>query len=119
MATWAAVGRTPAACFGTTEIGGDESSDVVFQVGACFFLHYCRPGEAIAIQIGRNLGEMLFGQGDPPFYSTPHDDTGLGGYVLIRPNEIGEAQLREVLTDAWLAIAPTRLVATWRTTRER
>ena len=41
------------------------------------------------------------------YFTTPHFD----GYpaVLVRLNEIGEAELTELITDAWLAQAPKSL----------
>ena len=49
-------------------------------------------------------------QSDGPWFTTPHFD----GYdaVLLRERDIGEltvAELREVITDAWLSRAPKRL----------
>lgn len=53
-------------------------------------------------------------QDDSPFFTTPHFD----GYdaVLIRLVNlpaIGRDELAEVITDAWLARAPARLVRAW------
>ena len=47
--------------------------------------------------------------GDPEvFFTTPHFD----GYpaVLVRLERIGQAQLEELVVDAWLAKAPKKLV---------
>ena len=47
-------------------------------------------------------------QDDPAvFFTTPHFD----GYpaVLVRLDEVDAADLREVVVDAWLAVAPKRL----------
>ena len=45
------------------------------------------------------------------FFTTPHFD----GYpaILVRLERIGEADLEELLTEAWLAKAPKRLAATF------
>jgi len=49
-------------------------------------------------------------QGDGPFFTTDHF-TGYAA-VLLRESEIGRlsrAELAEVITDAWLSVAPKRL----------
>ena len=51
-------------------------------------------------------------EGDGPWFTTPHFD----GYnaVLLRRRDLGRltrAELAEVITDAWSAKAPKRLVA--------
>ena len=45
------------------------------------------------------------------FFTTPHFD----GYpaVLVRLDEIGEQELAELVVEAWLDRAPTRLAAAW------
>lgn len=53
-------------------------------------------------------------QDDSPFFTTPHFD----GYdaVLVRLSELAgvrRSELAEVITDAWLARAPARLVRAW------
>jgi hypothetical protein len=52
--------------------------------------------------------EALLADDPGVFFTTPHFD----GYpaVLIRLGEIGEEDLHEVIVEAWLARAPTRLV---------
>ena len=50
-------------------------------------------------------------EADGPFFTTPHFD----GYnaVLVQQSRLGEItrdELAEVITDAWLAVAPPRLV---------
>lgn len=112
MATWDDV-RTILSSFPeTVRTPGD--GDPVFRVRGRFFARYRVAENAIAVQTGRDLREVLLGQGDPPFYSTPHYDTDRGGYVLLRLEAIEPDQLREVLTDAWLATAPKRLATAWR-----
>ena len=56
--------------------------------------------------------EALVGDPDTPFFTTPH----WNGYnaVLLLERDLGRItvdELREVVTDAWLAKAPTRLAA--------
>lgn len=49
-------------------------------------------------------------QGDGPFFSVPHLD-GTDRYLvrLSRLGEISLAELREVITDSWLRVAPPKL----------
>ena len=49
-------------------------------------------------------------QGDGPFFTVPHFD-GNDGYLvqLSRLGEISLAELREVITDSWLRVAPPKL----------
>jgi hypothetical protein len=56
--------------------------------------------------------EAMVGDPDSPYFTTPH----WNGYnaVLLLERDIGQitvAELREVITDAWLAKAPKRLAA--------
>ena len=56
--------------------------------------------------------EAMVSDPDSPFFTTPH----WNGYnaVLLLERDVGEitvAELREVITDAWLAKAPKRLAA--------
>ena len=53
----------------------------------------------------------LIGSNPAVFFTIPHYE----GYpaVLVALEKIGEDQLREVLTDAWLCRAPKRLAATY------
>ncbi len=52
--------------------------------------------------------EALLADDPGVFFTTPHFD----GYpaVLVRLDEIGQDDLREVIVEAWLARAPKRLV---------
>lgn len=112
MATWEDVRTTLIAFPETVRTPGD--GDPVFRVRGRFFLRYRVAENVIAVQTGRDLRVVLLGQGDPPFHTTPHYDTGRGGYVLVRLDAIEGDHLREVLTDAWLATAPQRVVTAWR-----
>jgi hypothetical protein len=51
--------------------------------------------------------EALLADDPSVFFTTPHFD----GYpaVLVRLNDIGEEDLRELIVEAWLAQAPKRL----------
>ena len=50
-------------------------------------------------------------EADGPFFTVPHFDRS--NAVLVQQSRLGEIgvdELREVITDAWLAVAPRRLV---------
>ena len=115
MTTWDDVTTILASFPETILVDGDGMSDPVFRIQKRFFVRYRRADDAIAVQTGRDLREVLLGQVDPPYYSTPHYDTGRGGYVLVRLGAIDQERLRDVLTEAWLAIAPKRLATTFLT----
>jgi hypothetical protein len=55
--------------------------------------------------------EALLADDPDLFFTTPHFD----GYpaILVRLDEIGLEELREVVVEAWLVRAPKRLVATY------
>jgi len=55
--------------------------------------------------------EALLADDPGVFFTTPHFD----GYpaVLVRLDRIGAAELEELITEAWLARAPKRLVTTF------
>jgi hypothetical protein len=65
-------------------------------------------GEILGIWV-EDLGakEALLADESGHFFTTPHFD----GYaaVLVELDAIGAAELREVIVEAWLAKAPTRL----------
>ena len=55
--------------------------------------------------------EAILADDPEVFFTTPHFD----GYpaVLVRLDRIGVAELEELVVEAWLARAPSRLVKTW------
>ncbi|HEY3870341.1 MAG TPA: hypothetical protein VGM10_18385 [Actinocrinis sp.] len=55
--------------------------------------------------------EALLGSDPAVYFTTPHFE----GYpaVLVRLGAIGEAELRELITEAWLCRAPKRLVKSY------
>ncbi|HEX4188973.1 MAG TPA: MmcQ/YjbR family DNA-binding protein [Solirubrobacteraceae bacterium] len=55
--------------------------------------------------------EALLADDPSVFFTTPHFD----GYsaILVRLERIGGAELEEVVTEAWLVRAPTRLAAAY------
>ena len=112
MATWEDVRTTLIAFPSTVRTPGD--GDPVFRVRGRFFLRYRVAENVIAVQTGRDLRTALLEQGDPPFYTTPLYDAERGGVVLVRLDAIEGDRVREVVTDAWLATAPQRVVTAWR-----
>ncbi|WP_412538373.1 MmcQ/YjbR family DNA-binding protein [Longispora sp. K20-0274] len=56
--------------------------------------------------------EALLAEDPEVYFTTPHFD----GYpaILVRLDRIGEPELRELLTEAWLLRAPKRLAAQFR-----
>lgn len=112
MATWSDVQSILSAFPQTVRTPGD--GDPVFRIRGRFFLRYRVAENVIAVQTGRDLRVTLLGQGDPPFYTTPLYEAERGGVVLVRLDAIEGDRLREVVTDAWLATAPQRVVTAWR-----
>ena len=94
----------------------------VYQVGGRSFIFFRTPRpDAINAETGERLRDMivfwveseadkhaLVQDPNTPFFTTPHFD----GYptVLVRLDRIGVEDLDEVVTEAWLARAPRRLV---------
>ena len=58
--------------------------------------------------------QSMVGDDASPWFTTPHWN-GYNAVLLLERDlpRITVAELREVLTDAWLAKAPKRLAATW------
>ena len=70
--------------------------------------------DVLAISCTAEDKEALVGDPDSPFFTTPH----WNGYnaVLLLERDLGRItvdELREVVTDAWLAKAPKRLAASF------
>ena len=71
-----------------------------------------RMDDVIVVSVPDQLDKDALVEGDGPWFTTPHFD----GYnaVLLRQRDLGRvsrAELAEVITDAWSARAPRRLVA--------
>jgi len=81
-----------------------------FRVKQKNFAYLREDGVSMAVYVG-DLGEKeaLLASDQRKFFTTPHYD----GYaiVLIRIDKIGVKELRELITDAWRARAPKRVVA--------
>lgn len=113
MATWQTVQRILAEFPQTTE--GTSYRTPAFRIGKRFFVRLREDGDSLVVKADQQLRAALLGEGDPPFYTTPHYDGPASGFVLVRLALIDEDELRDVLTDAWLINAPTKLAGRWRT----
>ena len=109
MATWATVQTILAGFPGTTE--GTSYGTPAFRIGKAFFVRLRDEGDTLVLKAGQQLRAALLTDGDPPFHTTPHYDGPDSGYVLIRLAAIGDDDLREVLTDAWLVNPPPKLAS--------
>ena len=93
--------------------------------GKLFCLHRSRRPDAVHPETGERLAdvlmfrvadlgvkELMLSDDRGVFFTTPHFD----GYpaVLVRLAAIGKQDLRELVTDAWLARAPKRLAEAFR-----
>src|ERR1700761_7789035 len=66
------------------------------------------PGPILAIRAAdQSEKEAILSVGRPGFFTIEHFN-GYNGY-LVQLDEVAPADLREALTDAWLAMAPPRL----------
>lgn len=70
-----------------------------------------RMQDVIMVSVADRADKEALVEGDGPWFTTPHFD----GYnaVLVRQRDLGKltrAELAEVITDAWAAKAPARLV---------
>ncbi len=67
--------------------------------------------DLLVISVPDEAAKLALVESDGPFFTIPHFD----GYnaVLVQQSRLGEisrAELAEVLTEAWAAVAPARLV---------
>jgi hypothetical protein len=69
-------------------------------------------GELAAIRVyDRAERDALVRQQPSVFFVTPHWESSLS--VLVRLAEVSDEQLREVITDTWLGLAPKHLSDRW------
>lgn len=108
MATWSTVQRVLAAFPETTE--GTSYGTPAVRIRNAFFVRLRDEGDTLVVKAGQQIRAALLAQGDPQYFTTPHYDGPDSGYVLIRLAAIGDDDLRDVLTDAWLVNAPRTLV---------
>ena len=81
-----------------------------FRVGGKLFAALRRE-DVMALRLGFEEKEFVLQSQPETFFVTPHYDGT--PWVLVRLSAIGEEQLREVLTEAWLFRAPKRLAASF------
>ena len=112
MATWKTVQRILGRFPDTVE--GTSYRTPAFRVRKTLVVRLREEGDVLVVHGDRAMRAALLAEGDPPFFTLPHYDGEGSSYVLVRLDEIGEDDLREVLTDAWLRIAPSRLATAWR-----
>ncbi len=112
MANWGTVQRILADFPETIE--GTSYRTAAFRIRKQFFARLREDGDSLAVKVGQQFRAALLAEGDPPFYTTPHYDGPESGLVLIRLSMIGDDDLLDVLTDAWLVNAPERLAERWR-----
>ncbi|GAA1753036.1 MmcQ/YjbR family DNA-binding protein [Aeromicrobium alkaliterrae] len=70
---------------------------------------------ALALKCSLEDKEALLASGDAAFFTIPHYDGY--GYVLVDLERVDPAELRELVTDAWLIAAPVRVRQAWEATR--
>jgi hypothetical protein len=80
-----------------------------FYVRKHLFARIRSDDETVVVKVDIGERELLMGAEPDVFFITDHYREY--GYVLVRVDAIGEDELREVLTDAWLIAAPKRLRA--------
>ena len=129
MATWDDVARIALALPETTEQSSYGSPAWKVRTATFAWERPLRKADLAALGDGAPDGPVLGAAvpdegakhaliADDPavFFTTPHFD----GYpsVLVRLDVIGEAELTELLTEAWLAKAPKRLAAAYLADRQ-
>lgn len=112
MANWETVRRILVGFPETVE--GTSYRTAAFRIRKQFFVRLREDDDTLVIKAGQQLRAALLTEGDPPFYTTTHYDGPESGHVLVRLGTIGDDELRDVLTDAWLVNAPERLASQWR-----
>ncbi|KQY60070.1 hypothetical protein ASD11_11275 [Aeromicrobium sp. Root495] len=72
---------------------------------------------ALALRCSADDKVALVEGDDPAYFTTPHYDGY--DYVLVHLHRADAAELRELVTDAWLLVAPTRVRQSWTPPSER
>lgn len=111
MATWETVQRILAGFPETSE--GTSYRTPAFRLRKRLVVRLREDGDSLVVHTGVSLRAALLGQGDRPFFTLPHYDREGSPYVLVRLGQIDDAELRDVLTDAWLINAPISLADRW------
>jgi len=111
MADWVTVQGIMAGFPETTE--GTSYGTPAFRIRKASFVRLRDEGDTLAMKAGQPLRAALLEDGDPPYFTMPHYDGPDSGYVLIRLAAIGDDELSDVLTEAWLVNAPLALAKQW------
>ena len=69
--------------------------------------------ESLAFKVDPAELEALVEDPGLPYYTIEHFRKHGARAVLVRPADVGEAELREMLTDAWLLMAKPTVRAAW------
>jgi hypothetical protein len=112
VATWETVRAILSGFPETTE--GTSYRTPAFRVRKALLVRLREEGDVVVVHGDPQMRAALLAAGDPPFFTLPHYDREGSPYVLVRLGEIGDDDLVEVLTDAWLRVAPPKLAAGWR-----
>jgi hypothetical protein len=117
-----------------TRVEGPKAGNPIYQVGGKSFVFFRTPrpdaldpdtGEkypdVIVIWVESEADKLALVQDpDSPFFTTEHFNGHLS--VLVRAgrlSEVGVAELRELIQDAWLSRASTRRAQIWLSENER
>jgi hypothetical protein len=111
-----------------TQLGHGSQGNPIYSVSGRSFVFFRNPRpDAVDPGTGERYDDViviwveseadkhaLIGDGDTPFFTTPHFDGHPS--VLVRASHIAEmsrVELAEVVADAWLARASKRMAARW------
>jgi hypothetical protein len=88
---------------------GTSYGTPAFRVKGKFFVRLREDGESIVVKVGDDERDLLMEADPDAFFTTDH----YKGYpsVLVRLSRVREADLAEVLDQAWARLAPPKLVA--------
>jgi hypothetical protein len=88
---------------------GTSYGTPAFRVKGKFFVRLREDGESIVVKVGDDERDLLMEADPDAFFTTDH----YRGYpsVLVRLSRVREADLAEVLDQAWARLAPPKLVA--------
>ncbi|HEV2529388.1 MAG TPA: MmcQ/YjbR family DNA-binding protein [Thermomicrobiales bacterium] len=116
MATWTTIQQIVSSLPGVEE--GTSWGTPAFRVRTRLLARLREDEETLVVSVGRQARAALLAEVNPTVFSEPHYDREGSRYVLVRLREIDDEALRELLTDAWVDIAPTRLAKSWLQERE-
>ena len=107
MGTWDTVRKLAA---GLPE--SEESTSYgtpAFKVRGKLFARLKEDGETIAVRVDPDERGLLLDSAPDRFFITPHYESY--PFMLVRLGAVADDELRELLIDSWLAVAPKRLAA--------